>query len=43
LVVPAIAAVDRRTPRLEHEGERDIVPDADASRRAALIRSPAAK
>ncbi len=44
-----IAALDRRVPRLEREGERDIVHDAQVLRRAALKRlaelerSPAAQ
>ena len=33
-----IAALDRRVPRLEREGERDIAHDAQALRRAALKR-----
>ena len=33
-----IAALDRRVPRLERDGERDIVHDAQALRRAALRR-----
>lgn len=33
-----IAALDRRVPRLERDGERDIVQDAQALRRAALRR-----
>ena len=33
-----IAALDRRVPRLEREGERDIARDAQALRRAALKR-----
>lgn len=33
-----IAALDRRVPRLEREGERDIVHDAQALRHAALRR-----
>jgi hypothetical protein len=33
-----IAALDRRVPRLEREGERDIARDADGLRRAALKR-----
>ena len=33
-----IAALDRRVPRLERDGERDIVRDAQALRRAALKR-----
>ena len=33
-----IAALDRRVPRLEREGERDIVRDAKALRRAASKR-----
>jgi hypothetical protein len=44
-----IAALDRRVPRLEREGERDIAHDAKALRRAAFKRiteleqSPAAE
>ena len=33
-----IAALDRRVPRLEREGELAIVHDAEALRRAALKR-----
>ena len=33
-----IAALDRRVPRLEREGERDIAHDAQALKRAALRR-----
>ena len=33
-----IAALDRRVPRLEREGELDIVHDAETLRRAALRR-----
>ena len=33
-----IAALDRRVPRLEREGERDIALDAKALKRAALNR-----
>lgn len=33
-----IAALDRRVPRLERDGERDIVQDAQALRHAALRR-----
>jgi hypothetical protein len=33
-----IAALDRRVPRLEREGERDIAHDTQALRRAALKR-----
>ena len=33
-----VAALDRRVPRLEREGERDIARDAQALRRAALKR-----
>ena len=33
-----IAALDRRVPRLEREGERDIAHDAKALKRAALNR-----
>ncbi len=33
-----VAALDRRVPRLEREGERDIVRDAQGLRRAALKR-----
>ena len=33
-----IAALDRRVPRLEREGELAIVHDAEALRRAALRR-----
>ena len=33
-----IAALDRRVPRLEREGERAIAHDAQALRRAALTR-----
>lgn len=33
-----VAALDRRVPRLEREGERDIARDADGLRRAALKR-----
>ena len=33
-----IAALDRRVPRLERDGERDIVQDAQVLRRAALSR-----
>lgn len=33
-----VAALDRRVPRLDREGERDIVRDAQALRRAALKR-----
>jgi hypothetical protein len=33
-----IAALDRRVPRLERDGERDIVRDARALRRAAFKR-----
>ena len=33
-----IAALDRRVPRLERDGERDIAHDAQALRRAALKR-----
>ena len=33
-----IAALDRRVPRLERDGERDIARDAQALRRAALKR-----
>jgi hypothetical protein len=33
-----VAALDRRTPRLEREGERDIARDARGLRRAALKR-----
>jgi hypothetical protein len=33
-----IAALDRRVPRLERDGERDIAHDAQALRRAALRR-----
>jgi hypothetical protein len=31
-----VAALDRRVPRLEREGERDIARDAQGLRRAAL-------
>jgi hypothetical protein len=33
-----VAALDRRVPRLEREGERDIARDAQELRRAALKR-----
>jgi hypothetical protein len=33
-----VAALDRRVPRLEREGEREIARDAQALRRAALKR-----
>jgi hypothetical protein len=33
-----VAALDRRVPRLEREGERDIARDAHGLRRAALKR-----
>ena len=33
-----LAALDRRVPRLEREGERDIARDAHGLRRAALTR-----
>lgn len=33
-----VAALDRRVPRLEREGERDISRDAQALRRSALTR-----
>jgi hypothetical protein len=33
-----VAALDRRVPRLEREGERDIARDAAALRGEALIR-----
>jgi hypothetical protein len=33
-----VAALDRRVPRLEREGERDIARDAQGLRRAALKR-----
>lgn len=33
-----IAALDRRVPRLERDGEREIAHDAQALRRAALRR-----
>jgi hypothetical protein len=33
-----VAALDRRVPRLESEGERDIARDAQELRRAALKR-----
>lgn len=33
-----IAALDRRVPRLERAGERDIVHDAETMRHAALKR-----
>jgi hypothetical protein len=33
-----VAALDRRVPRLEREGEHDIALDARALRRAALNR-----
>lgn len=33
-----IAALDRRVPRLEREGERDITLDAKALKRSALKR-----
>ena len=33
-----IAALDRRVPRLERDGERDIARDAQTLRRAALRR-----
>ena len=33
-----VAALDRRVPRLEHIGERDIARDAQGLRRAALKR-----
>ena len=33
-----IAALDRRVPRLEREGERDIALDAKALKRAAVKR-----
>ena len=33
-----VAALDRRVPRLEREGERDIAQDARELRRAALKR-----
>jgi hypothetical protein len=33
-----VAALDRRVPRLESEGERDIARDAQGLRRAALKR-----
>ena len=33
-----VAALDRRVPRLEREGEHDIARDAQALRRAALKR-----
>ena len=33
-----IAALDRRVPRLEREGERDIALDAKSLKRAALKR-----
>jgi hypothetical protein len=33
-----VAALDRRVPRLEREGERDIARDSQALRRAALKR-----
>jgi hypothetical protein len=33
-----VAALDRRVPRLERDGERDIARDAQGLRRAALKR-----
>ncbi len=33
-----VAALDRRVPRLEREGERDIARDAQGLRRAAVAR-----
>ena len=33
-----VAALDRRVPNLDREGERDIARDAQALRRAALKR-----
>jgi hypothetical protein len=33
-----VAALDRRVPRLEREGEREIARDAQGLRRAALKR-----
>jgi hypothetical protein len=33
-----VAALDRRVPRLEREGQRDIARDAEGLRRAALKR-----
>ena len=33
-----IAALDRRVPRIEQDGERAIARDAEALRRAALTR-----
>jgi hypothetical protein len=33
-----VAALDRRVPRIEREGERDIARDAQGLRRAALKR-----
>lgn len=33
-----IAALDRRVPRLDRDGERNIVQDAQALKRAALSR-----
>ncbi len=37
-LIELVAALDRRVPRLEREGERDISRDAQALRRAALTR-----
>ena len=37
-VLELVAALDRRVPRLERVGERDIARDAQGLRRAALKR-----
>jgi hypothetical protein len=38
VLLELVAALDRRVPRLNREGERDIVRDAQELRRAALKR-----
>jgi len=38
VLLELVAALDRRVPRLEREGERDIARDAQGLRRAALKR-----
>ena len=38
VLLELVAALDRRLPRLDRDGERDIVRDAQELRRAALKR-----
>jgi hypothetical protein len=38
VLLELVAALDRRVPRLEREGERDIMRDAQGLRRTALKR-----